>query len=427
MADKDQIIQDAPPKIVVQEPSGSGESIGSIPSQRQVLDSNAAEIQSQNEPFPPMPGTSATGRSVSPSDPRPQGDKISWTVSYFSRVIFDGSLVHSLPGPHTIDIRDEDSYTKVNARIHKYVKENFAKDLASREPFLRYANCTVTGKDYKTRLPLTTKEDWRNLITTRIFRQITDEELHLDILQEFAARMNCDTTDKSKATIVRHDLYELMKRNGDRKLYIPDKDREKFMSQDAVRDGINDNSTLSRELLKREEFIQSIHTKAQILFAMWLHAGLDTTCLQKLIGNGLTDQDLPLREKHRCDIWCKQKFDNLLRDQGGFRAVRFDSLGCHQDLDHSAVVPIHYCPKHIALQYRTAYQSEHEPGKNSMSSDEDEGKGKQDARLGFGGYSEVYCVRIDPFHHNLSEVILLGFNKSARAKMYDRTRTLILR
>ena len=353
-----------------------------------------------------------TKHTFSPSDTRPHGEKISWTISYSSRVIFEGSPARNLPGSQIIHIHDEDNFDNINAQIYKYIRENFAEALASREPLLRYANCTVTGKGgYRTRLPLTSKEDWENLITTKIVRRITDEKLHLNILQEFSVPTKEGTIDFSKVEIVRHELHELMKQNVDGKIYIPDEDREKLISVNTIRDVMSDDTTLRMEPLERAEFIQTILARAQVLFAMWLHADLKASCLQELIKNELTDQSLPLRENHRCHARCKRQYDNLLRDQGGFRAVHFDHRGCHQDLDHRAVIPIHYCPRRIALQDGTADQSGHEPGKSTMYTDEDEGKGKRDAKLGIGGYSEVYCVRIDPYHHQLSEVMFLSINK----------------
>ena len=413
---------------MLEKPSGSRESIRYIPSQGRGFDSHAAEIQSRNEPFPSVPVTRGTEHSSSPSDSNTESDEISWTISYSSRVIFEGSPARSLPGIQTIRIHDDDSYDNINVQIYEYVRENFAEALASREPMLRYANCTVKGtKGYRTRLRLTSKKDWKNLITTRIVRWNTDEKLHLDILQEFSARTNRVATDVTTAEIVRNELHELIKHNGDGKLYIPCKDLKKIISADTIRDIINDDSTPSMELLERADFIQIIQTKAQVLFAMWLHAELQIGCLQELINIGLTDRSLPLRENHRCHSRCKLRYDNLLRDQGGFRAVRFNYLGGHQALDRRAVIPIHYCPKRIALQYKTADQSKHEPGKSRLNADEDEGKVKRDAKLGFGGYSEVYCVRIDPYHHNLSEVMLLSTNKPVWTNIRDRTRMPVLR
>ena len=407
---KRQNIPDAPPAIVLEKPSGTREPIGSTASQGRDSESVVASTKSQDESIASALATHDTLRSVSPSDSNTEGDEISWTISYTSRVIFESSPARKLPTSQRIAIHDVSNYNTINARISKFVRENFGGALGSKELILRYANCTFIGnKGYRARLPMTSRKDW-NAIVTRIRKWDSDETLHLDILQEFLTRTRMDFVDGSKEVrmkVLRRELHRLMKPNGDGKLYIPRKDLKEIMSSATIRSIVDNNSALSNMARAREDLVEHIYTKARTLFALWLYADLEPSCLQELLKKELTDHSLPLRGDQICHSECELEFNNLLMHQGGFITVRLDRpYGC-QNLHPSQILPIHYCPKGTALQYLTDGQPEHEPGKSKMDPQTAEGESKTKAKLGHGGFSVVYCVRIDPYHHTLTEVMLL--------------------
>ena len=106
-------------------------------------------------------------------------------------------------------------------------------------------------------------------------------------------------------------------------------------------------------------------------------------CLKTLLDRGFTDSNPPLDKKFSCHKDCRQKFGTLVKAQGGFRAAHF-AKGGHQDFDTPpTVVPLHFCPRpHV---------------RNNTYLEEA-------ALCGRGSSSEVYCVRINPNHHTLSEV-----------------------
>ena len=396
----------AAPTIEITQPSSSQEHTNSVPSDdRKAVGYTSKNDEAQNTFLPPTLATLHEERSISPSSHSDDDSAISWNITYSSRLVFKGSQARRLPDSQAIRIHDEGIYEKIEAELQEYIKVNYAEDLESQELLFRYANCTIIGdKGYRLRLPLLSKDDWSRIRKKMIKQWSTDEKFRLEILHEYCVRKHHSNAGDLEADL-KEDLQRLMKWNWARQPYIPHKDLEKVMPTSTIREIINHNLGIDTDPTDKEQLIEVVQTKARVLFAALLHAGLAISCLKELIDRGLSDKDFPLKEKDRCHNGCKLKFKNqFLVFQSVFMAARFDYPGGHQTLDHRVVLPIHFCPTHTILSNRPVDEADYEPGKSIIDEDKDDSNGKRDARCGRGAYGNVYCVKVDPHHHRLLEV-----------------------
>ena len=228
--------------------------------------------------------------------------------------------------------------------------------------------------------PLRSPEDWKK-VNERIveyWNSHTQEEMHLCISRHYLASQEQPVAGLAK--IKRLEIHDLMKKTWDKKRYIPDNVLQTVISDQAIHYIIQEQPPKS--LPDQHAFTRQVQAEGRLLFAMCVHARLKMEDLKTLLDSGLTDSNLPLDETSQCHKACRQKFEALLEAQGGFRAARFDE-GEHQKFQPHTVVPVHFCPR--------------PHGKNDTDL-------KRAALCGRGASSEVYCVRLNPNHHSLSEV-----------------------
>jgi len=126
-------------------------------------------------------------------------------------------------------------------------------------------------------------------------------------------------------------------------------------------------------------------------------------CLHLLLENGLNDSALPLEESHRCHRECRGDFKRLLENQGSFLAARFKTIGEHQQPHTRVVIPLQYCSRDYE-EKSVQIEGLSRPGVEIPSNSTEEATTKKAAFCGGGAFTNVYCVKIDPDHHELSKV-----------------------
>ena len=285
-----------------------------------------------------------------------------------------------LADKYSVLLHEAGGYQEIEKLADKHAKLLSAKSIGQKELKLFYGTCTlVSDQVARTRLPLRSLEDWKKVNEhVDYWNSHTQEEPHLCISRHYLASQERPVAGLAK--IKRLEIHDLMKKTLDKKRYIPHNVLQIVISDQAIHCIVQEQPPTS--LHDQHAFTRKIQAEGRLLFAMCVHARLKMECLKKLLESGLTDSNLPLDKISQCHKACRQKFEALLEAQGGFRAARFIK-GEHQNFHTHTVVPLHFCPRpHV---------------KNNTDL---EGA----ALCGRGASSEVYCVRINPNHHSLSEV-----------------------
>lgn len=214
------------------------------------------------------------------------------------------------------------------------------------------------------------------------------------------------TDNESSAKIMNSAIHRLMK-EVDGRYYIPRTDLMKLTSEDMIRQIIREDQPLRNMTLEEEEaFAHKVQQKARTLLALCVYARVAMRCLKKLLDRSLSDESLPLCDRHCCHKNCGGAFRDLLAKQGSFMAPIFNSFGQHIQLPSCVVLPIHFVSK-VEEKYGTPSTPESVDHGVSLPPETEEQallRQKSLACCGSGAYSTVYRVRIHRDHHIFSEV-----------------------
>ncbi|KAL8747676.1 MAG: hypothetical protein Q9190_000472 [Brigantiaea leucoxantha] len=304
-----------------------------------------------------------------------------------------------------LNFNEVDGYKNIEHTADRYVKEEFADDLDNEEfPFFRRGKCIVVSRLKPPRcFTLSSQASWK-MVYTEILKSYalnTDEHIRLEVERDY------DALSKSgPESIVYHQIGSLMKTSFSGRPYISCSDLDRIMTIEAVEELITSEAPAMLTGAKLQSFIQEVHTKAPKLLAMCIFAEISPRCFIYLfIEKRLYDDKLPLAAGDCCHRVHKNKFDRLVGNQGGFSAAQFNIVGDHQSLSSDTVVPIYYHP--TEGNEKSINQDEGQ-GTPNLGSESHPGrrKSKDNACCGTGAFSAVYRVKIDPDHHQLSEVCL---------------------
>ena len=328
------------------------------------------------------------------------------SVLCFLHITFDGATIPFAMNDLRIAYKAKDSYDIIERIAQEYIHKTCHEGFAVRKLNFEYGNCTIQGEHVeKLGIPLTTGEEWANICLelSRLWTLNPRQALKIHIFRDYISHRSPSGSESSVPGTQRLELQKLMKRAADGRKYIPRLALMRFTSTN-IRKVINGDSRLKLDKESKDRFIAKVHENARCLFALYIYAGLTMECLMRQVDIGYNDGSLPLNEDDCCHPKCAADFEALLERQGGFIAARFDHIGKHQDFAPCVVIPIHYIPvdegaidfviegRRKDMEYDTPYASDSE---------------KQNACCGLGAFSKVYRVRIDPDHHQLSEVSTL--------------------
>ena len=383
-SDAGQTLSPAGLKIVVHEAEGTGKSFeptektperGTTYKELENVQRSPSSSQDNSKPLSaPRPPKRPVERSSIPKI-------IAYSLQFTFE--FEGCPDSELAEEHSVFFHEAESYQEIEKVADKHAKILSAESLGQKELKLFYGSCTlVSDQGTRTRLPLRSPEDWTK-VNERIVEywiSHTQERLHLCISRHYLASQEQPVADLAK--IKRMEIHDLMKKTLDKKRYIPHNVLQTIISDQAIHCIIQEKPPKSLLRHDQHAFTRQVQAEGRLLFAMCVHARLKMECLKTLLDSDLTDSNLPLDESSQCHKACRQKFEALLEAQGGFRAARFVE-GEHQNFHSHTVVPLHFCPR--------------PHGKNDTDL-------KGAALCGRGASSEVYCVRLNPNHHSLSEV-----------------------
>ena len=392
------------PEIIVHRAESTQESLGSPEKTPEPATVYQVSEKAQESP-------SLRQESPKPSDgPRgPQspagGSFIQNRITFNLRVTWEGCPDSKLVEDQSVLLHEPESYRTIEISAENHANALSAKTIGPRELKFSYGNCTIVSSNgTKTRLPLRSQEDWAevNKAIIEYWTSHTQERLHLCILRHYLACQGRPGEEKSFAELKCLEIDDLMKRTWEKKDYIPHNVLETVISDQAIYWIIKENPPKSVRHDDQDAFIQRVQAEGRILLAMCVHAELGMECLEKLLDGGWKDSRLPLNEKSLCHHSCRRKFRTLVQTQGGYRAAIF-VLGEHKTLHSHTVVPLHFYPKAHGkddLDREVIEVCGNEP-QNSTSK---EGAIKAAAWCGSGAYSNVYCVKMNPNHHSLSQV-----------------------
>ena len=393
----------AGPTIIIDRAESTQESLGSIentPEPAAVYHASEQESPSLRQESPkPLDGP---GGPQSPAS----SPFIQSSITCILRVTFEGSQESKLSEELSVLLHEPESYQEIERAAEKYANTLSPETVGPKELQFSYGNCTIVSDNgTKTRLPLRSREDW-----TEIYKAIveywtshTHERLHLSISRHYLACQDQPTEGRSFAKSKSLEIDDLMKKTWERKYYISHNVLEMVISEQTIHRIIKEKPLKSVPHDEQDAFIRQVQAEGRILLAMCVHAELGMECLKKLLDSGWKDSSLPLDESSQCHPDCRRKFRTLVQDtQGGFRAARFVE-GEHKTLHSYALVPLHFCPRAHARHDLDRDFTEVHRDEWQISSREESAM-KTAAFCGSGGYSNVYCVKMDPNHHTLSRV-----------------------
>ena len=345
------------------------------------------ELENTQESSSSFHGISKPLGPPRPPEPPVEGSSIPKNIAYSLQFTFsfDGCPNSNHAEDHSVLLHETESYQEIEKVADKHAKILSAKSLDGKELKLFYGTCTlVSNQKTKIQLPLRSLEDWTK-VNERILQywaRHTQEKLHLWISRHYLASQEQPVAPPYHlATIKRLEIHDLMQETRDNKRFIPHNVLQTVISDQAIHCIIQEEPPES--LHDQYAFTEQVKAEGRLLFAMCVHAKLKMECLKTLLDSGLTDLKLPLDKSSECHKGCRQEFAALVETQGGFNAARFKEGG-HQKFQQHTVVPLHYCRR--------------------PHCEDDNTDLKKAALCGKGASSEVYCVRINPNHHSLSEV-----------------------
>lgn len=243
-------------------------------------------------------------------------------------------------------------------------------------------------------------------------------EIPCQILSNVAQTLNCE-------------IHTLMK-PADGKYYLPRTHLMRLASQETVHRIIEEDKSIKDMLMgEKKAFEQQVKKKASKLLLLCVYARMDMRCLKHMLDRSLSDESLPLENRHCCHPpHCGAAFRDLLAKQGSFLAPVFDIAGEHKIMPSCFVLPIHFVANHDKI---IDVENSETFGEGSyQSSDAEEQfflRQRSLACCGSGAYSKVYRVRVDPDHHQLSEVSQCPyiFCQFSAKLLQDRNRVFALK
>ena len=244
-------------------------------------------------------------------------------------------------------------------------------------------------------------------ILVREYRFGSDEEYDLVIHQEyFGLRIRPDEKSQMTFTNVKQwELERLIKNNIDDKPFISTADLQKYTSDQMVRAIVTHHSCWgsSPDPVEIENLVQAIlQKKARKLLALCVYKHVDMKCLKKLIDvDRRYDNDLPSTLKKCCED--HQKYPMKLSQYHGiFQVATFNTPGEYQQIssrDVLPVIPVDADGDKVVAE-EMSRNSEEDPESPNIRSR----AAKERAMIGLGSHGWVYRVRIDPYHHKISDV-----------------------
>ena len=399
------------PRIIVHEAEGIEGSFGSTEKTPKPATTNKILEKVQGSPSSRQESPKPLGAPPHPHIPV-ERSFIPDTIAYNLRFTFE----FECPDPHrkeeemSVRLHRPESYKEIEKVADKRAKILSADSIGPKELKFFHGNCTIVSDNgTKFRLPLRSPEDWAK-VNKRIvgyWNLHTHERLHLCISRHYLASQEHPIEGIPFAEVKCLEIHDLMKRTWEEKDYIPHNVLETVISDQTIYWIIKENHPESVPHDDQDAFIRRVRAEGRILLAMCVHAELKMGCLKKLLDSGWKDSTLPLDENVQCHRTCRHKFHRLLQAQGGFRAEHF--VECEDRKLHShAVVPLRFCPRvcgrddldhEVTGVYDDEWQTSPSQGK-TISTEEI----RRGALCGTGAYSNVYCVKLNPNHHSLSEV-----------------------
>lgn len=354
--------------------------------------------------------------SVDNVDP-PNGFFLPSTIPYSLYISFKS--VEEFRGCAAVDqdlpFNNSKSYQEIESKSQSYIRNTYTDALGTKDLFFRIGKCSIVGENgYRDTHALRSREDWnpvcRALINTWTTKNL--RSLRLEISLDYFALQTEVFSGEPFAKTIRNEIHDLMRSaNGER--YIPRTEFNVITSYHIVCQIIDEDDHLEMRADEKKEFVQKVLDSAPRLLLMCVDSLLGMRCLKKLLDNGLSDLNLPLKDSHLCHPRCGADFRKLIAVQGSFMAAEFFNIGEHQDFSNHVVVPIHYINKKTHDSYSAEESNEHyctgEKEASESSSvnpygDNADSSAKSKAFCGSGAYSNVYRVNLDPDHHNLSKV-----------------------
>ncbi|KAL8688219.1 MAG: hypothetical protein Q9218_005818 [Villophora microphyllina] len=400
------------PTIVVHH-SESGQSVESLkktPHSDGAVDIPPSQPKDEWSPMSQDSPISDIGRSFGstsrPSSPA-GGLVIPEVVQYTIHITFEREAV-----PITVDgsvrLDDASDYQLLEKSAEDCVKAHCESSLAGKTLYFRNGDCTIVGDDTDRHVHgLSSAEDWRDVCT--VLKNFFDSNRHqhqrLHITRDYFALLIRRVSDESFARSKRDEIWGLMKKGFDNRLYIPRTDLMRVTSADMIRQIILEDPLPGLEQAEQESFIQCVLRRGRKLLAMCVYAELQMKCLKVILDAGHTDSTLkskPFEDEDCCHTKCGPRFMNLLQCQGGFNAAEFSTLGEHKQFHRCTVLPIRYHPREKRRDgvYDEGLETHSEVEESKLN--EEDKLPMQRAFCGSGAFSKVYRVRLDPAHHNLS-------------------------
>lgn len=338
-------------------------------------------------------------RSESPGD----GFVIPNTVAYTLYATFPGRQIPHSEG--NLQTNSPESYQDIKNSARKLVEQNLGEPDDAKVLTFRYGYCIISkrGDSAKRRISLTSRNEWKHICRSLIADYSSGDHRKYDLaIHRGYFELPLRPKDLTPfAHVKRWDFIELMKPNIDEKKYVSRADLQKYTSEQMVRAIVIHDPCWAPTSIGRDDLIQDILQKsARKLLAMCVYTQVSMKCLKKLIELGYRDQKLPRTLDECCEKHRKYPED-MLDHRGIFNAAEFKPPGEYQEIRSRVVVPA------IPID---ADRNDLKTGNASRTSEGDldsPATGSRSARnlamIGEGTHGCVYRVRIDPYHHTLSE------------------------
>ncbi|KAF7508514.1 hypothetical protein GJ744_009227 [Endocarpon pusillum] len=248
------------------------------------------------------------------------------------------------------------------------------KKLGRKNPQVSHANTSASNHSPVRKLIASPTENWANATNP------TPAEQHPIQADSTTALASMDRlpqlTHENYATVIRNEMESSMKRNWEKKKYIPRTDLERIISKETVAKLINEDESLTMLSNKhgipidKGSFVKWVTTFASQLLALCIYVDLPLSCLYNLMAEDLDDFSLPLSTDNCPDEKYRTRWDVMIMLQGGFPSYTF---------------PHKPGPDHLRLPSSTVMPIMFDESRDS---------------LGEGSFARVYKVSIDSAHHS---------------------------
>lgn len=295
----------------------------------------------------------------------------------------------------------------IETKARADIRNRNTEAIGTRDLYFRTGRFSILGENgYKETHALTSLEGLESICKALTHNPRSPKNFKacgFEISQDYFALQTQVLSGEPFANTVGNEIIRLMKQSDDR-LYMPRSVLNVLTSSSIVRRIIFEDADLSMTSDEKESLVQRVEIGARRLLLMCVDARLGMKCLQKLLDNRLSDEDLPLSHRRRpCHKQCIPQFRNLIRGQSSFMAAEFLKIGQNQEFSSHVVLPIYY--KDVKT-HRTDKKKASNQNSASQCND-NHGDARRKGWCGSGAYSNVYRVNIDPDHHSLSEVSAL--------------------